>query len=139
MCEFCKIINHEQAAKIVYESDKVLSFLDIDPISDGHVLILPKIHADSIVDIPDDYLSEMVNLAKRIVAIYESDYKHTGYSIMQNGGECCDFGHFHLHVFPRVKNDGFGWTYPSVGGHYTDEIASDLKTRIDYFSSRSES
>lgn len=49
---------------------------------------------------------------------------------MQNGGECCDFGHFHLHVFPRVKGDGFGWTYPDVGGEYTDDIASDLREKL---------
>ena len=127
----CDIINHKADAKIVYETEKVIAFLDIEPISDGHVLVLPKVHADSISKIPQEYLTEVIGTARRLVEIFEKDYGHQGYSIMQNGGECCDFGHFHLHVFPRTKGDGFGWTYPEVGGHYTDEIASDIKSKMN--------
>ncbi|MDO5157021.1 MAG: HIT family protein [Eubacteriales bacterium] len=130
MCVFCNIIKHKAEAKIVYETEKVIAFLDIEPISDGHVLVLPKFHADSITKIPQDYLMEVIETAKAIVNVFENDYHHAGYSIMQNGGECCDFGHFHLHVFPRVKGDGFGWTYPEKGGQFTDEIASDLREKI---------
>lgn len=132
MCVFCDIIDHKADAKIVYETDKLIAFLDIEPISDGHVLVLPKIHADSITKIPSEYLIEVMETARKIVEIFEKDYGHSGYSIMQNGGECCDFGHFHLHVFPRTNGDGFGWTYPEVGGHYTDEIANDIKAKMSY-------
>lgn len=131
MCVFCQIIKKEADAHIVYESDKVISFLDIEPIHDGHVLILPKVHEDSLSKIPDEYISELMTVAKKIVNIFENEYKHTGYSIMQNGGECCDFGHFHLHVFPRKQGDGFGWTYPEVGGHYAKEIADDIRQKLN--------
>lgn len=130
MCVFCDIIAGKAEAKRVYESEKVIAFLDIEPISDGHVLVLPKIHADSITKIPQDYLFEVVKTAQCIVEVFEKDYKHTGYSIMQNGGECCDFGHFHLHVFPRVKGDGFGWTYPEKGGNYSEEIAMEIAMKL---------
>jgi len=130
MCVFCDIIEHKLEAKIVYESEKVIAILDIEPISDGHVLVIPKIHTDSISKISKKYLFEVIETAQHIVEVFERDYRHLGYSIMQNGGECCDFGHFHLHVFPRVKGDGFSWTYPDVGGKYTDDIASDLREKL---------
>ena len=131
MCVFCDICEHKEDAKIVYENSKVIAFLDIEPILDGHVLVLPKYHADSISKIPEEYLLEVIATARKIVGVFEKEYQHQGYSIMQNGGECCDFGHFHLHVFPRVKDDGFGWTYPKQGGHYTDEIADKLRTYLE--------
>lgn len=109
MCVFCDIIGRKSEAKIVYESDRVIAFLDIEPISNRHVLVLPKVHVDSITKLSQDYIVEVMETAQHIVKVFENDYKHSGYSIMQNGGECCDFGHFHLHVFPRVKGDGFGW------------------------------
>lgn len=130
MCVFCDIIRHKADAKVVYETDKIIAFLDIDPISDGHVLVLPKIHVDSITKLSNDYLHEIMDIAKKIVQVFENKYEHRGYTIMQNGGECCDFGHFHLHVFPRIKDDGFGWKYPECGGRYTDEIALDLKEKL---------
>lgn len=130
MCAFCDIIRHKADAKVVYEIDKIIAFLDIDPISDGHVLVLPKIHVDSITKLSNDYLHEIMDIAKKIVQVFENKYEHRGYTIMQNGGECCDFGHFHLHVFPRIKDDGFGWKYPEYGGRYTDEIALDLKEKL---------
>lgn len=130
MCVFCDIIDRKSDGKIIYESEKVISFLDIEPISDGHVLVVPKYHADSITKIPSENLEEVIEVAKKIVNIFENKYGHKGYSIMQNGGECCDFGHFHLHVFPRVRDDGFGWTYPAKGGHFTDEIADDLRKNL---------
>ena len=130
MCVFCDIISHKAEAKTVYESDRVIAFLDIEPISNGHVLVLPKMHVDSISKLSQECLVEVMDTAQNIVKVFENDYKHSGYSIMQNGGECCDFGHFHLHVFPRVKGDGFGWTYPENGGKYTDEIANDIKEKL---------
>lgn len=130
MCAFCDIIRHKADAKVVYETDKIIAFLDIDPISDGHVLVLPKIHVDSITKLSNDYLHEIMDIAKKIVQVFENKYEHRGYTIMQNGGECCDFGHFHLHVFPRIKDDGLGWKYPEYGGRYTDEIALDLKEKL---------
>lgn len=131
MCVFCQIIRKQAPAHIVYESEKVIAFLDIEPIHDGHVLVVPKVHESTITRIPSDYLTEVMNVARKIVSVYEEDLGHTGYSIMQNGGECCDFGHFHLHVFPRKQGDGFGFTYPSEGGHYTEEIARDIRCRLE--------
>lgn len=130
MCVFCQIIRKEAPAHIVYENEKVIVFLDLEPIHDGHVLVVPKYHESTITAIPTEYLTEVLSVAKKIVRVYEEDYGHRGYSMMQNGGECCDFGHYHMHVFPRIADDGFGFTYPEQGGNYTEEVAKDLHEKM---------
>ena len=57
-------------------------------------------------------------------------YKPDGYSIMQNGGEFNDVGHYHLHIFPRYQGDGFGWTYASETKMVNSEIAECIRDRI---------
>ncbi len=111
-CPFCDIISKKADANIVYESEHVIAFLDIDPINEGHVLIIPKIHESSIENISICILNEVLEVAQKIVGALKKVYDADGYSIMQNGGAFCDFGHAHFHVFPRYENDGFGWKYP---------------------------
>lgn len=125
-CAFCKIINKENECHLLYESDTIMSFLDIDPINEGHALIVPKFHRSSIDEIPLFVLNDMIALSQKIVSALTHIYRADGYSIMQNGGEFCEFGHFHLHVFPRYKNDGFGWTYPQGPFEYSLNIANKI-------------
>ncbi len=129
-CVFCNIISKQADAYVIYESDYVVAFLDIDPIQEGHVLIVPKMHASSIQMIPVNVLTEAMELAQRIVATLEEIYDMDGYSIMQNGGQFCDFGHFHVHVFPRYQNDGFGWTYPQGEIACSVEVAKKIRNAL---------
>lgn len=64
-----------------------------------------------------------------MTALKES-YGNEGYSIMQNGGKFCDFGHAHFHVFPRYDNDGFGWTYGNEEKDVNEEIAERIRQQI---------
>lgn len=130
MCVFCEIINRITPAHIVYENSMLISFLDIDPINEGHVLIVPKQHVDSIDNLPDDTLFAVMRAAKKIVAALKDVYRNEGYSIMQNGGKYCDFGHAHFHVFPRYDNDGFGWTYPENEPEYSGKVAERIVKAI---------
>ena len=59
MCLFCDIAEHKAAAHIVDETSRTISFLDIAPSNEGHVLVIPKLQVDSITDLPDDYVLEM--------------------------------------------------------------------------------
>ena len=129
-CVLCKIINKEIECKIIYETESIISFLDIDPINEGHILIIPKIHVDSLEKVSLDVLNEMLVLTQKIVVAYKKIYHIKGYSIMQNGGEFCDFGHFHLHIFPRYLNDGFGWTYPEGPFEYSEEVAKKIRMEL---------
>lgn len=130
MCVFCKIINKQSSAHIVYEDEQVISFLDIDPIHEGHVLIVPKQHVDSIDRLSGETLSDIMGVAKKMVVALKDIYGNEGYSIMQNGGKYCDFGHAHFHVFPRYDNDGFGWTYPEEESEYSERVAERLRRSL---------
>ena len=131
MCVFCKIINKQSPAHIVYEDSRLISFLDIEPIHEGHVLIVPKQHVDSIDKLPDDTLADIISVAKKIVVVLKEIYGNEGYSIMQNGGKYCDFGHAHFHVFPRYDNDGFGWTYPEDESEYSAKVAERIRKKLE--------
>lgn len=130
-CVFCEINNNNISCKLIHETDFIKAILDADPINEGHILILPKIHTDNIDEIPISVINEMMMLAQKIVPIYRKIYGANGYSIMQNGGDFCDFGHFHLHLFPRYKEDGFGWTYPSGGPfEYSQSVADKIRSKL---------
>ena len=130
MC-FCEIIKRKSSAHIVYENEQLISFLDIEPINEGHVLIVPKQHVDTIEELSDETLTDIMGIAKKIVTALKEIYGNEGYSIMQNGGKFCDFGHAHFHVFPRYDNDGFGWTYGNKEKDVNEEIAEKLKDTLE--------
>lgn len=129
-CPFCKIIEKKQDAYIIYESENVIAFLDFDPINEGHILVVPKLHEASIDNMPLHILSEVMELLQRIIPALKKVYKIDGYSIMQNGGDFCDFGHGHFHVFPRYKNDGFGWKYPEGTFEYSEAVAEKIRQAL---------
>lgn len=68
MCVFCDIIKRKSPAHVVYENDQLISFLDIEPINEGHVLIVPKQHADTIEELSDETLTDIMRVAKKLVA-----------------------------------------------------------------------
>lgn len=129
-CVFCEIINNKADAYKVFESDDIIAFLDIDPISEGHVLIIPKIHESSIEKIPIAILTEIMELSQRIVKALQKIYAIKGYTLMQNGREFCDFGHFHVHIFPRYENDGYSINYPDGEFECSDRVAEQLRKLI---------
>ena len=127
MCLFCDIAAHKAAAYIVNETEKTISFLEIDPANEGHMLIIPKLHVDSITELPDDYVLKMTEVARHAVRSFRKVYNTDSYGIMQNGGTNCDFGHFHLHVFPRFTNDGYDWIYPQGEKEVSEAVAEKLR------------
>ena len=129
-CVFCKIINKQAESYTVYESDNIIAILDIDPINEGHILLIPKMHVESIEKIPVDVLHEIMVVSQKVVEALKDIYHMDGYTVMQNGGEFCDFGHAHFHIFPRYKNDGFGWVYPEGPFECSGDVAEKLKNAM---------
>ena len=130
-CIFCKFVKGELPANLVYEDDLIMCFLTIEPINEGHVLIIPKNHYLDTDEIPTEIVSSMMVLSKKIVKVIKEKYSPDGYSIMQNGGEFNDIGHYHMHVFPRYKGDGFGWTFSDKKHDFSQGIAKELKEMLD--------
>lgn len=132
-CIFCKIAKKELESNIVYESESIIAFLDIDPISEGHILIMPKEHYLDIEELPKNILNEILELSQRMVKALKELYNPNGYSIMQNGGEFNDIGHFHLHIFPRYQDDGFGWNCEDKEYNVSKEISDKIKNTLKDF------
>ena len=123
-CVFCKIVNKEIPCNKVYEDDKFLVFLDIKPVSDGHLLIIPKEHVVWMQDASDKIISGIFLLAKKMM-------------LAQKKGLPCDYvqesvvgnevPHFHIHLIPRHKNDNFR-NFPT--GTYKEGQAENLIQKI---------
>lgn len=131
-CSFCKIIKNEEFSYKLFESEKIVAILDKYPINTGHILILPKVHTDALVDISNDIIIEMMNLSKKIIRVSVENFKIDGYTIMQNGGEFCDFGHFHLHIIPRFIGDGFEVGISNLVSCVNEDIVNRIKSKLNF-------
>ena len=103
-CLFCKIINGDIPCYKIYENDYVLAFLDINPDSDGHTLIIPKKHFTDLDDIDETTLSEIFKTAKLIKKMLEEKLGCEGIVLQQNNGFVQEIKHYHLHLKPYYKN-----------------------------------
>lgn len=103
-CIFCKIIGGEIPCMKVYEDDLVLAYLDINPDSDGHTLIIPKNHYKDINDIPSDVLLRVYETAKKIMKTLEEKLGCNGFSLLQNNGDIQEVKHYHLHIKPYYND-----------------------------------
>ena len=103
-CIFCKIVNGDIPCMKVYEDEIVLAYLNINPDSDGHTLIIPKKHYKDINDIEDDVLLHIQTTAKKVMNILENKLNCDGFSLLQNNGIAQEVKHYHLHIKPCYEN-----------------------------------
>ncbi len=102
-CIFCKMVKGEIPCYKFYENDKVMAFLDINPDSDGHTLIIPKKHFTDLDDIDLDTLNSINIASKEIKKSLEKKLGCTGISILQNNGSAQEVKHYHMHLKPYYK------------------------------------
>ncbi|KAM0550640.1 hypothetical protein ACHAPJ_008899 [Fusarium lateritium] len=130
-CIFCRIIKGEIPSFKLFESDKTLAFLDIGPLSKGHALVIPKHHGAKLADIPDDHLSEVLPVLKKIVKATGA----TDYNILQNNGRIAhqEVDHVHFHMIPKPnETEGLGISWPTKSADmealkaYCEEIKSKI-------------
>lgn len=107
-CIFCKIANGEIPSATLYEDEDFRVILDLGPASKGHALILPKVHAANIYEMPEELAGKAFVLAKKMAGILTEGLKCDGFNILQNNGEPAGqtVFHFHIHLIPRYKGDG---------------------------------
>ena len=107
-CIFCKIVKGEIPSSKVYEDEKTLAFLDIAPVNIGHSLVIPKEHFVNIYDTPENVLSGMMRVAKKISTALKS-FPADGVNVTMNNDPAAGqiVPHFHIHIIPRLKSDGF--------------------------------
>lgn len=107
-CLFCKIINEDIPCYKVYENDNVLAFLDINPESYGHTLIIPKKHFDCYEDIDLETIKKINEVGKIVYNKIKTNLKTDGIRLVQNNGIIQDVKHYHLHLVPIYKIDKNG-------------------------------
>lgn len=106
-CIFCKIVKGEIPCFKIYEDEKVLSFADINPIRNGHSLIIPKNHAENIWEIEEDDLTAVHRVSRRIAGAMKNALQPDGIAFLQLNGRAVNqlVMHYHLHLIPRKAAD----------------------------------
>lgn len=129
-CIFCKIAAGEIPALRVMEARDAVAFLDIGPLAPGHLLLIPKKHYESILDVPAGALSELAShlpmLAKALLRVTNA----TGLNILQNTGESSGQAvfHLHFHLIPRISGDKLGYRWNA--GSYSSGQGEALHARM---------
>ena len=106
MCIFCKIVNKEIPAKIIYEDENTLAFLDINPRSKGHTLVIPKEHYETFDELPEETAVNLTKTIKKVVNILKS-LNPDGYNILNNNKPIAgqEVPHVHFHIIPRYNTE----------------------------------
>ncbi len=104
-CIFCKIIKGDIPSVKIYEDDKVFSFADINPIADGHTLIIPKRHAENIWELNDEEVAAIHLTSKKIAHAMRDALNLGGIAFLQLNGRTVNqvVMHYHLHLVPRME------------------------------------
>jgi histidine triad (HIT) family protein len=107
-CIFCKIVQKQAPASIIYEDQFTMAFLDIRPLTMGHTLVISKGHYTNIFDIPKEALCQIHITAKHVAKAVKTATKADGISIFQQNGRAAgqDIFHIHVHVVPRFEGQG---------------------------------
>lgn len=104
-CIFCKIVKGEIPSFKIYEDEKALAFLDINPVSDGHTLVIPKRHAANLWEIPEEDLTAVHKASKKIIQAIRGVLKPVGVACLQLNGRGVNqvVMHYHFHLIPRLE------------------------------------
>ena len=123
-CIFCKIIKGEIPSKKVYEDKDIVAFLDINPVSDGHLMIIPKKHIVWMQDADNETIAQIFKLSKKIMLAMK---KGLGCDYVQVSVVGKDIPHFHVHLIPRYLDDNLP-QFPTK--KHDAEVAKDVAKKI---------
>ena len=118
-CVFCKIRDGQIPSMKVYEDERTLAFMDINPLNAGHCLIVTRSHAPTIWDADEEDLRAAITSAKKVALALREAVKPDGLNMLQANGAAAfqSVPHFHLHLIPRWNNDGKGFDWSLVPGN----------------------
>jgi histidine triad (HIT) family protein len=129
-CLFCKIANKEIPSNIVYEDEKVMAFLDINPVHPGHTLVVPKNHSETIFDTDEEILKSLIAVVKKVAEAVRLATGSDGLNIIQNNFKAGHqvIPHIHFHIIPRFEGDGLK-TWPQKPYENEDQV-KEIEKRI---------
>jgi len=134
-CIFCKIVAGEIPAVKVLDEELVVAFMDINPSNKGHMLVVPKYHAENIFEIAESDLAALSKTVKRCAQAVKAAVKAEGITILQLNGKASDqiVPHLHVHIIPRWTNDGLpisNWEMKPGDMEEIKNIAEKIKENI---------
>jgi histidine triad (HIT) family protein len=106
-CIFCRIVAGEIPAHTVYQDDATLAFLDINPATRGHTLVIPKQHAADLFSLSPDALAATAHTVQAVARILQQEVQSDGINVLQNNGPAAGqvVFHYHVHLIPRWQGD----------------------------------
>ncbi|EZQ02065.1 MULTISPECIES: HIT family protein [Acidianus] len=126
MCLFCKIANSEESAYVIYDSEKVMAFLDKFPISPGHTLVITKAHFDDFLSTSDDYIIDLAKVTRELAKAVTKAVKANGVRVLSNVGKSAGqvIFHVHVHIIPTWDEE------PPI--EYSDFIPRKEQSKVYY-------
>ncbi len=123
-CLFCKIIKKELPSKTIYEDQLIQVIMNINPLTNGHLLVLPKKHFINILDIDEEFINHSFKIIKKeLYPILKEKLNCKGLTIIENNELGQEIRHFHIHLIPRYEND-----------EYKEISSKDIKNLDEIFS-----
>ena len=117
-CVFCGIRDGRLPSTAVAENERALAIMDINPINDGHVLVLTKTHAETLFEVSEVDLMAAAQLTRQVAAAIRSGLGPDGMNLVQANGRAAfqSVAHFHIHLIPRWLGDGKGFDWTLIPG-----------------------
>ena len=133
-CVFCDIIERKANAEIIFEDEKIISFLDINPLNHGHTLVVTKNHYEDFLSLPKEELDQVIHTTQLISGGIRKSLNTDGINIISNNGKAANQSvfHFHFHIIPRFINDGlrFNPVFKDYGSKQMKEYAEKIKSAL---------
>ena len=138
-CPFCEIVQGNAPVSAIHRDERVMAFMDIQPVNPGHALVVPVRHATFLADVPPDVAAHLLRVGRQVAAaVRASGVRAEGVNLFLADGEAAgqEVFHVHLHVIPRFAGDGFGLRF---GPHYgqrperaaLDALAGTIASKLD--------
>jgi histidine triad (HIT) family protein len=128
-CLFCSIVGGDVAAQIVFESETSVGFLDHRPLFDGHTLVVPREHVETLRDLPAPMVQPFFADVQRVAAAVQDALEATGTFVAANNVVSQSVPHLHFHVVPRRRKDGLrGFFWPRTTYESDDAMAATAAT-----------
>jgi histidine triad (HIT) family protein len=133
-CLFCKIVNGGVAARLVFEDEVSLAFLDHRPVFPGHCLLIPKEHYETLTDLPENLIGPFFRNVQLLSRAVESALEAHGTFVAMNNRVSQSVPHLHTHIVPRRRKDGlkgFFWPrYPYKSEDEADAVQGAIRSAL---------
>ena len=126
-CTFCDIIRGAAEVSVCHEDSDSIAFMDVQPVNNGHVLVVPREHYESLLDVPEEIGMHLFKVTMRLANAVRKVTGNDDLNIVVNSGAAVgqDEPHYHVHIIPRRREDGFDIPLPFNGSAMPDRTVLD--------------